>query len=103
MDEEFAPFMRHALADEFAKQVASQLIDTERDALLLWKAYVKRMRPVPEAVLKAAVAAYRNGEEAVGVQIMDADDAGLVMDKVGDLAWHALDDAGRREWMLKVV
>ena len=55
------------------------------------------------ASLKAAVAAYRNGEEAVGVSIQDGDDAGLVMDKAGDLIWHALDDAGRREWVLKVV
>lgn len=103
MDNDLAPFVRHALADECAKQIADRLSDEERQALLLWKAYLKRMRAVPAVVLRPAVEAYRSGEQAFGVEITDAKDAQLVMDKVGDLAWDGLDAEGRRSWLLRVV
>lgn len=103
MVQDFMPFLRHALAEECAKQIADRLSDEERQALLLWKAYLKRMRAVPAVVLRPAVDAYRRAEEAFGVQIVDAKDAQLVMDKVGELAWNKLDAEGQRNWLLRVV
>lgn len=102
MSANLKPFLRHTLSDMFAKQVAAQLNDLDREALLLWKAHVKRIRPVPKPVMEAAVTAYRDGEERVGIQIQDAQDVALVMDKLGELVWETLDEAGRREWLLKV-
>jgi hypothetical protein len=102
MDEQ-SPFMRHALADNMAKQITANIAETNRDALLLWKAYVKRIRPVPQPVMAAAVQSFYFGSETVGVQIQDADDQALVMDKAGDLLWNALDESARREWLLKAV
>lgn len=95
------PFLRFALADELAKQVVVQIADLDRDYLLLWKSYLKRMKPVPDAVLLDAVQAYRYASESVGLRIQDGNDGALVMDKAGDLLWNELDDDARHEWLLK--
>lgn len=103
MTDNFAPFLRQSLIDTFAGAVVVELTDDDRAALLLSKAHLKRIRPVPKPVLEAAVAAYRNGEEGVGIQIQDANDVALVMDKAGDMIWNTLDEAAHREWLLRVV
>jgi len=97
------PFLRHALADNTAEQIVSHIAELDRNELLLWKAYLKRIKPVPVSVLFFATEAYRNGSETVGLRIQDGDDSALVMDKVGDLLWDDLDEAAQREWLLKAV
>jgi hypothetical protein len=102
MDEQ-SPFMRHALADNMAKQITANIDPFDRDALLLWKAYVKRIKPVPQPVMVAAVQSFWVMSGTVGILIEDGDDQALVMDKAGDLLWNALDESARREWLLKAV
>lgn len=103
MNSDLTPFLRHALVDELAQEILQHISQLDRDFLLLWKAFVKRMKPVPPIVMVAAIQAYGYGAETVGVRIQDANDEALVMDKLGDLLWNALDESVRREWLLKVT
>lgn len=103
MSSDLTPYLRHALADELANEIHQHISRIDRDELLLWKAFVKRMKPVPQMVLASAAQAYRYAAETVGIRNQNADDAALVMDKLGDLVWNELDDAARREWLLKAT
>ncbi len=76
-------------------------VPEERDAILHWKAYLKRIKPVPFPVLEAAVTAFRSAQARVFISPGSTEADKQLMDAAGDLVWNALDDAARREWLLK--
>jgi hypothetical protein len=93
--------MAHAEAKSAAKFIV-ELVD-DKDAFLLWKAYLKRIRPVPVDVLQKvssemALAMAKAGAGAV----LRPDIVGLAMDTVGEMIWKQLDEQGHYEWLLKV-
>ncbi len=96
----FIPF---AAAEVAAKKIEPKLTDDYRKALLLWKAYLKRMRPVPNPVLINAVAAFKAVAVLSRVEFDSVKVEQLTMDKLGDLVWDQLDETARRAWLLKAV
>lgn len=83
--------------------VALGLQGVERDAILHWKAYIKRIKPVPFPVLESAVAAFRATQQRTFTAPGTTEADKQLMDEAGDLVWNALDDVTRREWLLKAV
>jgi hypothetical protein len=102
------PFIPYAKASNMAWQIINQLVIEDRDhihreRLLLWKAYIKRIKPVPDEILADAVTAFRQAMAWAKVEPADANEAQLVMDMLGDLCWAAINESARREWLLKAV
>jgi hypothetical protein len=101
--DEFDLFLARADAEAKARQIADVLTADQRATLLLWKAYVKRIRPAPAPVLTAACYGFAYAALYVPAEFEDGQTEALAMDLTGDLLWNALDESARREWLLKAV
>lgn len=95
-------FMPFAMAEVLSKRMVTNLTPDDCDKLLLWKAYLKRMRPVPNPVMIDAVATFKAVAVLSKVEFTSAQVEQLTMDKLGDLVWNELDPAASRAWLLKV-
>lgn len=96
----FIPF---AFAEVNAPLIAPMLTDEGRDHLLTWKAYLKRMRPVPYDVMRMALGSFNAAVAGANLVITNIKVEELTMDKVGDLLWDQLDESAQREWLLKAI
>jgi len=96
------PFLPFAFAEALSKKLEPMLTQDDCERLLLWKAHLKRMRPIPSEVLAGAVGTFRAVLILARANIGDVEVEQLTMDKLGDLLWDQLDDETRRAWLLKV-
>ncbi len=96
-------FMPQALAQVQAEQILMTLSEAGRESLLLWKAYLKRIRPVPEHVYDEVAETFIKAVEAAVVAFENAEAAALAMDITGDALWNALDEQAQYAWLLKAV
>lgn len=96
-------FLPWAEAQAKAEQIIPVLDDTAREALLHQAAYRKRIKRVPDTVIQSAVEAFKAGAAAALVEFDNPAAAVLVMDKVSDALWDAMDEKTRYEWLLKAV
>lgn len=95
------PFLEHANIEVKAEQIAAALTDEARDALLLYMAYKKWIRLVPNGVMNAAINAFSECAVAVPVPFDTMAQASAVMDKAANLLWPK-DERESRAWLLKV-
>src|SRR5688572_17985896 len=103
MDEQ-DPILRYANISNMTWQIINQLViqdanHVHRERLLLWKAYLKSIKPVPDEILTNAVESFQQALVWANLELTDANEAQLVMDLLGDLCWVAINETGRREWL----
>lgn len=82
--------------------IADSLKPKEQQAILLLKAYQKRIKPVPQTVNSAAVMALNFAARRAHTAFLGASEAVMVLDMVGDKLWGKLDEAAAHAWLLKV-
>jgi hypothetical protein len=97
---DLTPFLDHAEVQRKAELIAEQVNNV--DCLLLWKAYVKRIQPVPIDVLLHVSTELSLWAGFAGVVFDSMDERLLVADMVGDAFWNRLDEQQRYAWLLKV-
>lgn len=103
MSSDLTPFLQHANAQVKAELIANHLTDAGDQAFLLWKAYLKRIRPVPETVAKALNAQLMLAAEAAGITFDTEAEAIFAADLAGDALWDHLYPDVQRMWLLKAT
>lgn len=99
---DFSPFLRAATYQQYAAQVLETLSADGDEAFLLWKAYLKRIKPVPAGVAMGLTKHMAAAIQEIGVKI-EPENAILVADLVGEALWRKLTDDARQEWLLKAI
>ena len=92
-------FVERFEAREAAQHIVGLVED--KDAFLLWKAYLKRIRLVPGDVLLKA-----SGEMAKAMTLAQValrpELSALAMDYAGEMLWNQLNKDEHYQWLLKV-
>lgn len=100
---DLTPFLQHANAQIKSELIANNLSDAGDQAFLLWKAYLKRIKPVPEMVARVLSDQLILAADAAGITFESEAEAVIAADLAADALWDHLYPEVQRMWLEKAI